>query len=725
MGAPSFNAPEPRANRAVTSSVAIREFPPRRAPHAGCWLLLSACASLAGSPREAGAQQPTAWNDLRSLELVGQARARRSVPRSDSGLTSYRARATGYVYFYLDRGDSGERNLVKTDQLALDIFWATPNRTKQHIVGMRDASSLPNNIRYHMDHLTVVQDEYGDIIRLGDGDEVRDVPHPAAPGSDARYDFRLSDSLSIRLSGRPEPIRVYEIQVRPKRFDDAAFVGSMFIDRESAAIVRMSFTFTPASYVDPRLDYIRISLDNGLWDGRYWLPHEQRLEIRRQVPEIDFPTGGVIRGVLRIGEYRFNEELPEIFFAGRPVVAFPEAARERFPFDQDLDAELEVEGLEAPAELEELRRTALELVGAHRLSGLPGVRLRLENASSLLRYNRAEGVRVGLGVVWMPTAAARLSVDAGYPFARARPSGGVALEAPVSERLSGRLELFHERMRDMRPASGVSGAMNTLHASLAEIDHLDPFFASGAELRLSGPVGSRWRLAGSVLVEKQRTATLAISDGDTAPTVADDSAEGADGFRPVRRIPAGTVGEVSLEGMRLPTAGASSSWGGNFSLTLGTWRGELYLQPEVELEAQRSASGAAEPRMELSTAFGLALGSAAPQRLYLIGGAGTIPGFAYRSFGGDRFWRGGAEASIGVAGKWLRPRILAYAGWTAEGGEALPAGWGTRPSGGLKASLGGGLGIFHDILRIDVARGFGGGEWQTLVSVRPRLRDFL
>lgn len=690
----------------------------------GRWLLPLACASLAGSPREAGAQQPAEWNDLRSLELVAQARARRSVPRADSGLTSYRARATGYVYFYLDRRDSGERNLVKTDQLALDIYWATPNRTKQHIVGMRDASSLPNNIRYHLDHLTVVQDEFGDIIRLGDGDEVRAVPHPAAPGSDARYDFRLADSLSIRLSGRPEPIRVYEIQVRPKQFDAPAFVGSIFIDRESAAIVRMSFTFTPASYVDRRLDYIRISLDNGLWEGRYWLPHEQRLEIRRQLPEIDFPTGGVIRGVLRIADYRFNEELPDIFFAGRPVVAFPGDAQVRFPFDQPLDAELEREGLDSPAELDDLRRTALELVGARRLSGLPGVRIRLDNASSLLRYDRAEGVRIGAGVVWTPTPSTRFEVDAGYPFARARPSGGVAFESPLSGRLDARVELFHERMRDMRPGSGVSGAMNTLHATLAEIDYLDPYFASGGEIRLSGPLGDHWLLGGGVLVERQRTATLEVSAGRRSDAGEDEARDG-EGFRPVRAIPPGTAGEARLWATRSATAGASNSWSGEVSLTFGTWRGDVYLQPGVELEARRSIFGESGARIDLRTGFGVSTGSPPPQRLYLIGGAGTIPGYPYRSFGGDRYWVAAAEASVGLAGPWLRPRLLAYAGWASEGGTAPPADWATRPTGGLKASLGAGLGLFHDILRVDIARGLDGGEWQTLVSVRPRLRDFL
>ncbi|MEN8374946.1 MAG: hypothetical protein ABFS34_05800 [Gemmatimonadota bacterium] len=671
----------------------------------------------AGTIQPALAQESDDWNDARSLELVAAARARRAVPRADSGLTSYQARATGYVYFYLDRRDSAERTLVKTDQIALNIFWATPDRTKQHIVGLRDASSLPNGIRYHMDHLTVVQDEFGDVIRLGDGDEVRDVPHPAAPRSDQTYDFRLADSLSIRLTGRPEPIRVYEIQVRPRRFDSPAFVGSLFIDRSSAAIVRMSFTFTPASYVDRRLDYIRISLDNGLWDERYWLPHEQKLEIRRQLPEIDFPTGGVIRGVLRIGDYRFNEAQPDNFFAGRPVLAFPEGTRERFPFEDELHAEVDAEGLGTPAELEDLRRVTRDLVGARRLSGLPGLRLRLNDASSFLRYNRAEGVRVGAGLVWAPRPETRIELGAGYAAGRRRADGMVAAERPLSEGLLGRIELYHERRRDQRPSSRVSGAMNSLHAALADIDYWDPFFVSGGLLRLRGEVADGWTMSGEVSAERHRSAALVV--GDEPPGAGD-----TDGFRPVRAVEKGVLGEAAIRIERPHRPGAARSWDGSGSLALGTWDGDVFLQPEMELAA-RVSSGPGGADLETRLAAGAALGSAPPQRLYSIGGLGSIPGFAFRSFGGDRYFTAAAEASFGVLGPWIRPRLLAHLGWAEEGGQELPAEWGASPTDGVRASFGLGVGLIHDILRVDVARGLDGGEWQTLVSVRPRLRDFL
>ena len=97
-----------------------------------------------------------------------RATVRRDLPRGDSTLRNYTARANGFVYFYLDRQESDERTLVKVDQIALELYWMSPERTKQRIVGLRDVSRLPNRMYYHLDHLTVVQNGFGDVIKIGD-----------------------------------------------------------------------------------------------------------------------------------------------------------------------------------------------------------------------------------------------------------------------------------------------------------------------------------------------------------------------------------------------------------------------------------------------------------------------------------------------------------------------------------------------------------------------------
>ena len=146
-------------------------------------LALGLVGALLG-PAAVLAQDEVGWDTPRVLELVDRARSIRQSVAVDSVLRSYRSSARGFVYFFLDRNDSDERTLVKTDQVALDVFWRAPGDTRQRIVGLRDEKSLPTNIQYHLDHLTVVQDEFGDRIRLGDGDEVEAVAHPVSVGAE-------------------------------------------------------------------------------------------------------------------------------------------------------------------------------------------------------------------------------------------------------------------------------------------------------------------------------------------------------------------------------------------------------------------------------------------------------------------------------------------------------------------------------------------------------------
>ena len=343
------------------------------------------------------AQSTDGWNGARALELVGQARDLRQATAVDSAFQAYEADARGYVYFFLDRPDTDERNLVKTDQIALKIFWRAPDETKQRLVGLRDEKQLPTSIKYHLDHLTVVQDDFGDLIQLGDGDEVAAVTHPAAPGAERIYDFRLADSLTVSLPGPTPDIRVYELEVRPKNPDGPGVIGTLFLQRGTGAIVRMNFTFTPASYVDGNLDYIRISMDNSVWDGKYWLPYRQEVELRRELPVIDFLAGSVIRGRFEIRNYRINPPLGDHTFAGGPVSSVPQLARETFPFETGLYDQLDEEGLETSTDIESIRERAMEVAGRKYVSGLKPSRLYVPFISSLYRYNRAEGSFVGGG----------------------------------------------------------------------------------------------------------------------------------------------------------------------------------------------------------------------------------------------------------------------------------------------------------------------------------------
>src|SRR6266540_415994 len=178
-------------------------------------VMLSACAlpSLMACPLVAGAQQ---WNDARTQALVEQATQRRARQIADTALSSYQAIAHGYLTFLaqLGEGFTEPPKIVKADELALEVYWQAPNLSKQWIVGRRDTLLLPTDINYHRDHLGIVQNNFPNIIRLGEGDEVKDVPHPLSAAGLLEYDFAIRDSLQIRLG--PRVLDVYEVRVRPK-----------------------------------------------------------------------------------------------------------------------------------------------------------------------------------------------------------------------------------------------------------------------------------------------------------------------------------------------------------------------------------------------------------------------------------------------------------------------------------------------------------------------------
>lgn len=664
------------------------------------------------------------WNDARAQELIDRARERRAAPYEDSTLVNYRADATGFVYFYLNRDDTEERTLVKADQVALEVYWAYPGETRQRIVGLRDESVLPNRMRYHLDHLTVVQNEFGDRIRLGDGDEVQSVPHPVAPGAGAVYDYRLADSLTLRLGGVPEPLRVYEIEVRPRHPDRPAIIGSLFLDRATADIVRMDFTFTPASYVDARLDYIRISLENGLWQGRFWLPYQQRAELRRQLPALDFPAGGVIRARMRVGNYEFNQPLPEGFFRGPEVSALPEEERQRYPFEEGLFSELDSEGLESEPRLDDLAEQAASLMRQRYLSGLPRLRLDVRGASSVLRYNRAEGLFLGGGMRYALTPASMVRLGAGYAFGMDEPQARLSLELPL---LDGRVELagWYHTPRHLDDPT-IAGAMNTLSSLAAEAgadfgyDFHDLYFARGGGVAWRRAFDDLLGLPGQWQTRLGLDAERHVSAARLAPAYAPDEGDELD--RPLPLIQEGDAYTVALALSGAPAEPVGLT--GEVELWASRIDGNGHGGVDMRIAHHRGHAGAPW-RSTLEARLGSSVNASPPQRLAYLGGRGTVAGYSYRSHAGTHYTNLKIEVVRELLDPWLNLRLLAAAGWAdrpvEDAADPLP-----RPTDGLLLSVGAGVGIFHDILRLDLHRGLtGSGEWELLLSVAPRLRDVL
>jgi hypothetical protein len=615
----------------------------------------------------------------------------------DSAFYAYQAEARGYVYFFIDRPDSDERTLVKADQIALEIYWRAPSWTKQRIVGLRDQKVLPTNIRYHLDHLTVVQDDFDETIRLGDGDEVSAVLHPMAPAGSEVYDFRLADSLSLRYGGGASEVRVYEVTVRPKDPGQPGYVGSVYLDRSTAAIVRMAFTFTPASYVDPHLDYIRIALDNSLWEEKYWLPYRQEIQLRRELPMLDFLAGSIIQGRFEIGGYEFNPDLPDILFRGRGVSALPEPQRRAFAFERGLFDDLQEEGLAPSPSLQEIQAEARRILTDRALSGLAPLRLHFGSFSDGIRHNRAEGLFVGGGIQARPLPGAVVRVSGGYAFGATRPSASLSVTVEQGSVIPV-LELQWDGLRDAGPLPAAAPVISTLGSLLFQEDYLDPYRSRGLRLTLRSPDPGDGPSA-TFRMERHRSAERVLSDS----------------FRLVRPVEEGVLGAVSLAApFDLEAEGS-----------VGRLDSRTFASSRIAARWASPSHGSAW-KTSLDVTAGAATNDTPVQELYHLGGRGTLPGHAFRSFTGNTFFLTRLEGTRALFRPWAGLRAFAAVGATGLSSRiSLPPGWDSRGSRSLRASVGAGLSMGWDVLRLDLAHGFPDGTWELVFSVDRQFHAWL
>ena len=669
-------------------------------------------------PWTGSAQDQSEWNGERVLELVQQARNLRQATAIDSAFQAYRADARGYVYFFIDRTDSDERTLVKTDQVALEVFGKAPGQTTQRLVGRRDAKALPTSITYHLDHLTVVQDDFGDLIRLGDGDEVEAVVHPVAPRSESIYDYRLADSLTVTIPSPVAEIRVYELEIRPKDPEAPGVVGRLFLERGTGAIVRMSFTFTPASYVDGSLDYIRISMDNSVWDGRYWLPYRQEVELRRELPIIEFLGGSVIRGRFEIRNYRFNPALPPALFLRGPFTSAPAAERRNFPFESGLYDQLSDEGLDPSPEIEAIREQARAVLGKRYLSGLNPARLHVPSVSSVYRYNRAEGSFTGAGTSFRLGSTWRLLSRGGYTFQRKNGQLAVDLVSSPTPKGLNMGVWWNELQNASGGLPGASRTVNTLSGLLTNRDHTDPYFTSGAGIRYGWSLGASSSLEVGAEWERHRSGTNVVDDGlgGNRPTESGSS-------RPVLSVDEGDDRAVEVTHATRTATRGFESWA---TARVGQMGEQAYasLWWATTLRRELHERGTT---LEAGLRVGISTQDAPVQKLFLLGGRHTLPGYPFRSFIGSQMALLRVEASQAVFAPWLKAHIFGAAGVTGFARTNLPdPGWLRQDTDGVKSSAGLGLKLGWDLLRFDVGRGLNdGGDWEFVFSVQRRFWEWL
>ena len=672
------------------------------------WLAVVLAAASGPFAPPLGAQQ---WNDSTTLALVRRAVERRQATQADSSLRSYRTVAHGFLFFLGQSPISEDLlkpHLIKADELKVEVYWQAPNTSKQVVLGWRDGSWLPNDMNYHRDHLGIVTNNFGDNIRLGEGDEVRDVLHPLAAAGPGTYDYRREGSLTIQSAGRT--LTVHAVEARPRSFRAPAVIGTLFIDDETAELVRFRFSFTPASYRDADLEDISVTLENSQWENRYWLPRRQEIEIRRKVTWLDIPARGIIRGRWEIRDYDLNIAVPEAVLAGPDIggrlrPASPaEVAADTTWRGQLADAVVDAAEPLNAQEMTELRDEIGRIAGTRMLSGLPGQRLATRSLSDLARVNRVQGLALGAGAtVRLGRSRVALKPSIGFGTADERVTGGLAVEAELG---ATRLTVSGaRRIRDFSDWPVIAPLLNSLSAQETGKDYGDWVLLHQGLAELRQPLDGRTALRLEAGVEESRSL--------------DVEARPANGtYRPNPALGAGTWGVARLRLERAGSVAARRDLQGRIGLEGGTGPGD-YLRADLEARWTADLGAGALAARVLA---GAGTDGLPAWRSFALGGRGTLIGYPFRAFSGRQAALGHVEWRVDVPAPAIPLGSFASTGRTMTLAPFVAAGWTRDPtlgldSDGIRPTAGVALELLMRLIRIEAGVGLRDGKFGLTVDI--------
>jgi len=619
-------------------------------------------------------------------------------------LQRYRSRARGTVLFLAEVIGTSAANprLLRADRLDVEVYWQAPRRSKQIIRAWSQQASFPTDMRYHRDHLGIVTDAFGDAIRLGDGDEVRGVVHPLSVQGPSWYDYRLTDSVTLRGVGRETTVHI--VEVRPRDPGAPGVAGTLYLDGVRADLVRFRFGFTAASYLQSNLERITVDLESALLDQRVWVPFRQEVEVRRRTGWLDFPLQTVIRTHWDIDDYDFDPSFSDAIFANSPYGGLSEPRDSWTMVDDSAVRKLTTGPIrwEQEALLGELRQLGVDGF----LVPQPPLRLAFGGVGDLVRVNRVQGLALGFGVSLRP-AAAPLQVRpwVRYGFADQRLNGGVSLVVA-----SGSALLTFEasrRSEDSAEWPVISPLLNSFLASLAGQDFGDYVLLERA--RLMGSIG-----------EGSGTVTLEVG-WERSTDLATRAAPFSGSHRPNPPLAVGDLIVARVGVRHVSGEPLTDGWSINLTSEFGGGARDY-----------ARFTGEATGGVPLGTGHlgfllrgGTSGGDLPPHRTFSIGGRGTLVGEPFRAFGGTHMaWsRVSWQIPISVApfgddallrDPWVLGPFLS-AGWTT-GNPGVP---GRDSRGGIRPVVGMAADLLFQTLRIEVGFAPRSGTLGVVLDAHP------
>lgn len=664
-------------------------------------LVTAVLAAQAPSPAGASPSRDTsgAYLDADARRLVAAARSRRET--IDRSITSYRTTMRERIGVGI-RALRRDRMLYRRE-IALRIDWRRDSVTLIEVIGARQSvpaampkPQLPEDLK--RDAGDYAFDPADDRLTIGFGGESRrdstqdstrhrdvEFSHPLAPGSEGDYRFAAGDSSAI-VFANGRTIRLRELKIIPRRLDFRLMSGSFWIDEASHAVVRAlirparPFDFEedvkdediPGFLKPLRIEVRFLTIDYGLWTGRWWLP-------RLIAMDAVGTAGSIVQMPMRYerlyDEYEVSGDTTAPLAPRPPRASAADdsiaraACHEREEREKVscrcANGQCEVFSVQMSTDTNALLASTTlpppfgsgndTLISAGEMAALTKGLGDLPQAPwqfharpprwGLARYNRIEGLalgakgqldlgRLGLeGTGRIATSDATLDLEGGV----VRETGGAQL------RVAG-----YYRLAAVDPTARSLGIGNSLNALVLGRDDGDYFRATGAELTIKPPLTLPQTFTVRLYAERQRRAIKRtdfsipnlINDINVfRPNITADSADqfgAAVTFRTQRGIDperAQVTSDVTIDG-------ATGTF--DYGRASTTLRVTAPLGPRV--------AGAIE------VAGGMSTGRVPIQSYWYLGGPGTLRGYDGAATTGDAFWRARAE----LANRWPAARVVLF-----------------------------------------------------------------
>ncbi len=661
-----------------------------------------------------------------------------------TGLSDYEARVRSRIHGSMaaDTARGGEAALV-IDEMVSTVRWHRPDFLEQTVLGHRVSvrAAVPYTIGSLLTRPWVLPHLYGGTIDVFDllAGQIAGTPaivHPFGREGPDVYRYEAGDTVRIRAMGTQ--ITVVPVRVRPRtETDRTTAVGTFYLDVDRAAVARARFMAREPRRRGQAVDLSSFfEVENSLWDGRFWLPFRQRIELHIGSRLL----GGTIAARI-VNDFAMLDPNTgwEPDFTERPVrliwdqIESEEAFADWSPRAGDDAAEFDI------GDWDDLRRAA-EFDPEATPGGLR-LGLAVDRTDHVFRYNRVEGFFLGLGARLEPADPAERSWDVygtgGWAFAEGTPRGEVqagwrsvpAIRVEPDRPVWFARAAAYRRLPDTRTFLPTLqwDLIHSLSAGVGGFDPRDYYDAAGAELRVGrrlGPTSASLALRSEQHEPVERN-TQRFLFGTT------------EDFEPV--APADPGRHTALEGELRYARGAGSFGLGRTTIaslagTVGL--GDFGYQELSGLLSARQPLGPFTLAGRLDAVH--QWGDPPPQALARFGEAEGLAGYPPNAFGGTTAILGRARFLVPLPPRtqrplfhrdiWIIPPLRPHLVLIGEGGwsdvrdgvrptlDRIGAVATTDPDGpDIRGSYGVGVSIFDDVLTLEYL-------WPTDEARSARLR---